>query len=56
MPKTQAGASASDNRFAEELEYLYQRLTTVNNLIRTLEEYDLHRPKPARLPIRERTA
>jgi hypothetical protein len=57
MPsKRPAGSTAADNRFAEELEYLYKRLYTVNNLIRTLEEYDRHRPKPAHLTIQEKTA
>ena len=57
MPlKIQAGSVAADHRFAEELEYLYKRLQSVNNLIRTLEEYDRQRPKPARFPITEKTA
>jgi hypothetical protein len=57
MPsKMPTGTSASDHRFAEELAYLYKRLSTVNSLIRTLEEYDRLRPRPAELPIREKTA
>ena len=57
MPlKRPAGSVASDNRFAEELDYLYKRLYTVDNLIRTLEEYDRQRPKHAQLTIREKTA
>jgi hypothetical protein len=52
-----AGTIVSDKRFGEELEYLYKRLATVNNLIRTLEEYDQNRPRPAQLQIRvEKTA
>jgi hypothetical protein len=54
--KISAGTTSSDNRFAEELTYLYKRLSTVNDLIRTLEQYDRLRPKPAELPIREKTA
>jgi hypothetical protein len=54
--KRPAGSSASDNRFAEELDYLYKRLHTVDNLIRTLEDYDRIRPKPAHLRIQEKTA
>ena len=45
----QAG-SVSENRFQDELKYLYQRLDAVNNLIRALEEYDQRRPKPAKIP------
>ena len=37
----------TDEDFQEELEYLYQRLSAVNNLIRSLEQYDKLRPKPA---------
>ena len=54
--KRPAGSVTLDNRFAEELEYLYKRLYTVDNLIRTLEAYDRQRPKPAHLTIREKTA
>lgn len=54
--KRPAGSVTSENRFAEELDYLYKRLYTVDNLIRTLEEYDRQRPKPAHLTIREKTA
>ena len=41
--------------YNRQLDYLYLRLATVNNLIRSLEEYDLHRPKPAPVP-REKSA
>ena len=52
-----AGTAVPDKRFGEELEYLYKRLATVNNLIRTLEEYDQIRPRPAQFQIRvEKTA
>jgi len=56
--KPQAGNPTIDKRFADELNYLYQRLSTVNNLIRTLEEYDQVRPKPAQMdfPMQEKTA
>jgi hypothetical protein len=57
MPsKMPTGTSASDNRFAEELAYLYKRLSTVTNLIRTLEEYDRLRPRPAQVSMHEKTA
>jgi len=57
MPsKMPTGTSASDNRFAEELAYLYKRLSTVTNLIRSLEEYDRLRPRPAQVPMHEKTA
>lgn len=38
-----------------QLDYLYKRLATVTNLIRSLEEYDLHRPKPT-VVVQEKTA
>ena len=53
---THTGSSAPEHRFADELEYLYKRLATVNSLISAIEEYDLRRPKPVELPTRERTA
>jgi hypothetical protein len=56
MPAKTPTGTSSNNRFAEELAYLYQRLSTVDNLIRTLEEYDRLRPRPAQLPIHEKTA
>ena len=43
---TQAGIRTSDNRFAQEFEYLYKRLATVDNLIRTLEDYARVRLEP----------
>jgi len=43
MPLDQQG------EYNQELDYLYRRLATVNNLIRSLEEYERHRPKPAPL-------
>jgi len=54
--KRSTGSSPSENPFAKELEYLYHRLYTVNNLIRTLEDYDRIRPKPAKFTIQEKTA
>ena len=54
--KRRAGSTVTDNRFSEELKYLYKRLATVDNLIRTLEQYDSLRPKLTRLPIEEKTA
>jgi hypothetical protein len=39
-----------------ELAHLYKRLSTVTNLIRSLEEYDRIRPRPARLNITEKSA
>jgi len=39
-----------------ELAHLYKRLYTVTNLIRTLEEYERVRPRPARLNITEKSA
>ena len=49
------GDSIKDAQMRQELDYLYKRLSTVNNLIRTLEQYDLDRPKPRQLP-REKSA
>jgi hypothetical protein len=54
--KSQAGRSERDKEQTEELEYLYKRLFTLNNLIRAFEEYDLHRPKASQWSIREKTA
>ena len=49
------GYGAQTAAYSQELEYLYQRLATVDNLIRSLEEYDLHRPKPTKVQ-REKSA
>ena len=51
---TQAGIRTSDNRFAQELEYLYKRLATVDNLIRTLEDYARVRLEPAHPAVQEK--
>ena len=40
---------------SQQLDHLYKRLATVTDLIRSLEEYDLHRPKPTPV-VQERTA
>lgn len=57
MPlKSQADFSQREGKYAEELQFLYQRLFTVTNLIRAFEEYDLQRPKPSRLAITEKSA
>ena len=48
--------SEPEDRYAEELQHLYRRLHAVENLIRTLEAYDLLRPKPTQIPIAEKTA
>ena len=50
-----AGSSEPEQEFEQELEYLYKRLSTVDNLIRTLEDYEQYRPKLARLP-KQKTA
>jgi hypothetical protein len=46
----------AEGKYAQELQYLYRRLHSVENLIRTLEAYDLLRPKPIQIPITEKTA
>jgi hypothetical protein len=53
---TETAHSAGDDRYAQELQYLHERLNTVDNLIRTLEAYDLIRPRPVQFPTREKTA
>jgi hypothetical protein len=40
----------NEQAIQEELDYLYRRLSSVNNLIRSLEQYDLLQPKPKELP------
>ncbi len=40
-----------EDAIQDELKYLYERLSTVNNLIRSLEQYEEVRPKPA--PVRK---
>ena len=54
-PNNPAQIAVPTRDFHQELEYLYRRLSTVNNLIRLLEEYNRFRPQPARLP-RQKTA
>jgi hypothetical protein len=53
--KIQPGLKLEDG-YEQELKYLYWRLSTVNDLIRSLEEYDLLQPKFAQMPVREKTA
>lgn len=53
--RNRVGSTATEQEIQRELDYLYNRLHTINNLIRSLEAYDLHRPKPAQIP-REKTA
>jgi len=45
-----------EDSYDQELTFLYRRLSSVEDLIRTLEEYDRVRPRPTRLPITEKTA
>jgi len=49
MPLDKLAGHLGKEELKEELEYLYKRLSTVNNLIRALQEYDLYRPKPSQL-------
>lgn len=56
MAKNQLGSSPQETRFTEELSYLYKRLETVENLIRTIENYDRLRPKMIPLRPRQKTA
>jgi hypothetical protein len=45
-----AGKTEVERALKEELEYLYKRLSTINDLIRSLERYDQYRREP--LPVR----
>jgi hypothetical protein len=57
MPlKMDTGSSATNRAYIQELKYLQKRLNTLNNLIRTLEQYDRIRPKPAKISLEERSA
>jgi hypothetical protein len=44
-----AGKSDVDRALKEELDYLYKRLSTINDLIRSLEQYDQYSREP--LPV-----
>jgi hypothetical protein len=48
--KNPVGTATTERDTQRELDYLYKRLSTVDELIRSLENYDLHRPKPAQVP------
>src|SRR3954454_18090663 len=54
--KIQAGYTKPGNGYEREIKYLYQRLATVNNLIRRLEEYDMARPRPVQFKSTQKTA
>ena len=55
MLNNTTGYSSSETEIEQQLQHLYLRLDTVNNLIRCLQDYELRRPKP--LPVlRERSA
>ncbi len=47
MLKKPSLPATSDIVIRKELEYLYNRRSAVESLIRSLEQYDQYRPKPA---------
>ena len=47
------GYVAREQAMNQELDYLLQRLSTVNNLIRSLERYEATRPKPKQITKRK---
>jgi hypothetical protein len=49
MPLDEPAGLPGERELKEELKYLYRRLSTVNKLIRALQEYDLYRPKGSQL-------
>jgi hypothetical protein len=45
-----AGKSEVDRALKEELDYLYKRLSTINDLIHSLEQYDQYSREPLPVP------
>ena len=49
LSNLQAGCSEENDSKKQELEFLYKRLATIDNLIHSLEQYDQYRKASAPL-------